>query len=98
MTTDERDSAEAKTSTNTRQNDKLYTAEGILDPRKRRAEKKRRKANRQNLLNQMDADYDFKLDYQMKDAPSDDNSDDGDDGDNGEATEEAPMAGVEMDA
>jgi nuclear GTP-binding protein len=50
------------------QNDKLYTAEGILDPHKRKAEKKRRKANKFSVLNDMDADYDFKVDYQMEDA------------------------------
>ncbi|TVU45869.1 hypothetical protein EJB05_05375, partial [Eragrostis curvula] len=54
------------------QNDKLYTAEGILDPRKRKAENKRRKANKFSVLNDMDEDYDFKVDYQMKDAPADD--------------------------
>jgi nuclear GTP-binding protein len=54
------------------QNDKLYAAEGILDPRKRKAEKKRRKANKFSVLNKMDEDYDFKVDYQMKDAPADD--------------------------
>src|SRR3954465_9714875 len=55
------------------QNDKLYTAEGILDPRKKKAEKKRRKGNKFSVLNDMDADYDFKVDYQMKDAsPSED--------------------------
>lgn len=106
MTTDERDSGEAKANANSRQNDKLYTAEGILDPRKRRAEKKQRKANKQNLLNQMDADYDFKVDFQMKDVPSDVNVVDeedasdsrDDDGGDDKAAEEAPMAGVEMDA
>ncbi|RCV40836.1 hypothetical protein SETIT_9G087300v2 [Setaria italica] len=50
------------------QHDKLYTAEGILDPRKRKAEKKRRKVNKFSALSDMDADYDFKVDYQMQDA------------------------------
>ena len=101
MTSDEKDPVEAKTNTNSRQNDELYTAGDILDPRKRRAEKKRMKVNKLNSLNQMDADYDSMVDYRMKYAPSDvntadnvDNSDSGDD----EATEEVSMAGAEMDA
>jgi nuclear GTP-binding protein len=66
------DCSDTKLSSTTRQHEKLYTAEGILDPRKRRAEKKRRKANRLGRTNDMDADYDFKVDYNMRDAPSDD--------------------------
>lgn len=48
-----------------RQNEKLYTAEGIFDPHKRRAiEKKRRKAAlKASQTSEMDADYDFKIDY-----------------------------------
>lgn len=81
------------------QNDKLYTAEGILDPRKRKAEKKRRKANKFSVLNDMDADYDFKVDYQMEDASAA-NEDDGgaqaDDEDGGdEAKDNEPMTGVD---
>lgn len=67
------------TSTST-QHDKLYTAEGILDPRKRKAEKKRRKANKFSALADMDADYDFKVDYQMQDV-----ADDGEDDESNEA-------------
>uniref|UniRef100_A0A0E0JJ00 CP-type G domain-containing protein n=1 Tax=Oryza punctata TaxID=4537 RepID=A0A0E0JJ00_ORYPU len=81
----------AKTTSASTQNDKLYTAEGILDPRKRKAEKKRRKANKFSVLTDMDADYDFKVDYQMKDAPAEDGNDGGD-----EETKEAdPMTGVD---
>ncbi|XP_078429318.1 GTP-binding family protein isoform X2 [Wolffia australiana] len=43
------------------QNDKLYTAEGILDPRVRRAEKKKNKKAQKAA--DMDADYDFKVDF-----------------------------------
>jgi nuclear GTP-binding protein len=83
------------------QNDKLYTAEGILDPRKRKAEKKRRKANKFSVLNGMDADYDFKVDYQMEDASAADedgesngaHADDEDGGD--EAKDNEPMTGVD---
>ncbi|TKV91286.1 hypothetical protein SEVIR_9G085700v4 [Setaria viridis] len=58
----------SKTTSASTQHDKLYTAEGILDPRKRKAEKKRRKVNKFSALSDMDADYDFKVDYQMQDA------------------------------
>ncbi|PKA57858.1 hypothetical protein AXF42_Ash015236 [Apostasia shenzhenica] len=60
------DPVDAKADSTNKQNDKLYAADGILDPRKRRAEKKRRKAQKINSMNDMDADYDFKTDYQMK--------------------------------
>lgn len=53
------------------QNDKLYTAEGILDPRTKRAEKKMRKSLKMAAANSMDVDYDFKVDYQMKEAKPD---------------------------
>ncbi|CAA6673277.1 unnamed protein product [Spirodela intermedia] len=49
-----------------RQNDKLYSAEGILDPRLRRAEKKRTRKARKST--EMDADYDFKVDFFGKQA------------------------------
>nr|CAD1816840.1 unnamed protein product [Ananas comosus var. bracteatus] len=80
-----------------RQNDKLYTAEGILDPRKRRAEKKRRKANKLNRLNEMDADYDFKVDYRMKDLGSDgdiNSAEEGNADSDDEADRTVPMAGL----
>jgi nuclear GTP-binding protein len=81
----------SKSTSGNTQHDKLYTAEGILDPRKKRAEKKRRKANRFSVLNDMDADYDFKVDYQMKDADVDDE----DDSKGGDETKESePMTGV----
>lgn len=84
-----------------RQNDKLYTAEGILDPRKRRAQKKQRKANKLNRLNEMDADYDFKVDYRMKDLGSDgeiNSAEEGNADSDDEADRTVPMAGVELDA
>lgn len=86
----EEHSGDAKSSIN-RQNDKLYTAEGILDPRKRRAEKKRRKAQKASMT---DEDYDFKIDYFSKesDAQDTENTDDIDD-----ESGEVPMSGVEVD-
>ncbi|CAL4927411.1 unnamed protein product [Urochloa decumbens] len=83
------------------QHDKLYTAEGILDPRKRKAEKKRRKGNKFSALSDMDADYDFKVDYQMQDAAADGEDDESneapaDDKDGGdEAKYNDAMTGVD---
>ena len=75
---DANDREGSKASNTSTQHDKLYTAEGILDPRKRKAEKKRRKANKFSVLNDMDVDYDFKVDYQMKDAAADGGDDESD--------------------
>src|SRR4051812_28632165 len=80
----------SKTTSGNTQHDKLYTAEGILDPRKKKLEKKRRKGNKFSVLSDMDADYDFKVDYQMKDAGVDE--DDSKGGDDQGVTE--PMTGV----
>jgi nuclear GTP-binding protein len=77
----------AKTASASTQN----AAEGILDPRKRKAEKKRRKANKFSVLTDMDADYDFKVDYQMKDALAEEGNDGGDE----EPKEADPMTGVD---
>lgn len=91
---DVKDSGGSKAASASTQNDKLYTAEGILDPRKRKAEKKRRKANRFSVLNDMDADYDFKVDYRMEDGGSEGaHADDEDGGDGSEDNE--PMTGVD---
>ncbi|XP_008798499.2 guanine nucleotide-binding protein-like NSN1 [Phoenix dactylifera] len=91
MADDGKDPVESKPSTAGKQNEKLYTAEGILNPHKLRAEKKRRKAQKLNLMNDMDADYDFKVDYQMREVGSDVNAA-GEDESDGEddANEEVP--------
>jgi len=75
---DANDREGSKASSTSTQHDKLYTAEGILDPRKRKAEKKRRKANKFSVLNDMDEDYDFKVNYQMKDAAANGGDDESD--------------------
>ncbi|KAF8709808.1 hypothetical protein HU200_029520 [Digitaria exilis] len=91
----------SKTTSASTQHDKLYTAEGILDPRKKKAEKKRRKANKFSALADMDADYDFKVDYQMQDAAADGEDDESneapaDDKDGrDEAKDNDPMTGVD---
>ena len=97
---DVNDSEGSKAASASTQNEKLYTAEGILDPRKRKAEKKRRKANKFSVLNDMDADYDFKVDYQMEDAAAanedgESNAPHTDDEDGDGAKDNEPMAGVD---
>jgi nuclear GTP-binding protein len=98
---DANDREGSKASSVSTQHDKLYTAEGILDPRKRKAEKKRRKANKFSVLNDIDEDYGFKVDYEMKDEAADGEDDesnkaaaDGKDGGD-EAKENDPMTGVD---
>ena len=90
MADDGKDPVDSKPSTASKQNEKLYAAEGILNPRKRRAEKKRRKAQK---FNYMHADYDFKVDYHMREVGSDVSAAGEDD-----ANEEVPTSGVEVDA
>ncbi|RWW87923.1 hypothetical protein BHE74_00003220 [Ensete ventricosum] len=94
---DGKDTVEMKTNSGSSQNDKLYAAEGILDPRKRRAEKKKRKAYKLNKTNEMDADYDFTVDYHMKDLPPDTADEDESNGEDDKTNKEVPMSGVEFD-
>ncbi|VFQ68308.1 unnamed protein product [Cuscuta campestris] len=58
-------------SDNRKQNEKLYDVEGMLNPKLRRAEKKRRKKDKNSA--EMDCnDYDFKVDYVKSDSAMDD--------------------------
>ncbi|KAK1302899.1 hypothetical protein QJS10_CPB12g00233 [Acorus calamus] len=86
------DALEAKGNTSSRQNDKLYTAEGILNPHARRAAKKKRKALKSAKANEMDAEYDIEGDG----VKSKDNA--GKIESSGDHGGEAPMSGVELDA
>lgn len=63
-------------SAKSRQNEKLYTEEGMLNTKLRKAEKKRRKKDRASTASDMmDDDYDFKVDY-VKESIMDDAEDD----------------------
>ncbi|EEF41261.1 guanine nucleotide-binding protein-like NSN1 [Ricinus communis] len=79
-----------------RQNEKLYTAEGMLNTKMKRAEKKRRK--KAGKVDAMDGDYDFKVDYFKKKGSAMDVEDG-----NGEADDDnqiigtVPMSGVQLD-
>ncbi|KAG0458376.1 hypothetical protein HPP92_023533 [Vanilla planifolia] len=93
MAQDAQEHTDRTINSTSRQNDKLYDAEGILDPRKVKAEKKKRKAQKMSM---MDADYDFKVDYHMKDAdPSNKSAEEGDEESDAEYV---PMPGDEEDA
>ncbi|XP_065875407.1 guanine nucleotide-binding protein-like NSN1 [Euphorbia lathyris] len=80
-------------SISSKQNEKLYAAEGILNPKMKRAEKKRRKKTAK--VDSMDDDYDFKVDYRKKKDSAMDVEDDAKDDD--EIIGEVPMSGVELD-
>ncbi|XP_009788644.1 guanine nucleotide-binding protein-like NSN1 [Nicotiana tabacum] len=63
-------------SASSRQNEKLYAEEGMLNTKQRKAEKKRRKKDKPSTASDMmDDDYDFKVDYVKKDSAMDDAED-----------------------
>jgi nuclear GTP-binding protein len=86
-------------SASSKQNEKLYTADGILNPKIRRAEKKKKKkANKAGVSDPMDGDYDFKVDYFQKDTTDDGSkSEEDNDGDDEPVNTKVPMSGVEVD-
>uniref|UniRef100_A0A5B7ARJ1 CP-type G domain-containing protein n=1 Tax=Davidia involucrata TaxID=16924 RepID=A0A5B7ARJ1_DAVIN len=95
----EEDAVEAKVKTSSsRQNEKLYAAEGILNTKLKRAEKKRqKKANKTSAMgDRMEEYYDFKVDYKRGSA-----MDVGDESavvdDSNKNRFEVPMSGVEFD-
>uniref|UniRef100_A0A0V0IJ45 Putative guanine nucleotide-binding protein-like 3-like n=1 Tax=Solanum chacoense TaxID=4108 RepID=A0A0V0IJ45_SOLCH len=59
-------------SASSRQNEKLYGEEGMLNTKQKKAEKKRRKKDKPSIASDMDGDYDFKVDYIKKDSGMDD--------------------------
>ncbi|XP_015088013.1 guanine nucleotide-binding protein-like NSN1 [Solanum pennellii] len=58
-------------SASSRQNEKLYGEEGMLNTKQKKAEKKRRKKDKPSTAIDMDDDYDFKVDYIKKDSAMD---------------------------
>ncbi|XP_021830591.1 guanine nucleotide-binding protein-like NSN1 [Prunus avium] len=66
---------EKKATKTVRQNEKLYTAEGILNPKIKRAEKKKKKKAKAASASvdamDDDGDYDFKVDYKNKGSAMD---------------------------
>ncbi|XP_011024714.1 PREDICTED: guanine nucleotide-binding protein-like NSN1 [Populus euphratica] len=77
-----------------RQNEKLYSAEGILNTKMKRAEKKRRK--KAAKVDTMDDDYDFKVDFKNGSAMNvEDKS--GKMDDESPIPAEVPMSGIQCD-
>ncbi|CAN8269573.1 unnamed protein product [Cochlearia groenlandica] len=75
-----------------RQNEKLYVAESMLNTRKQKAEKKKRKKAKKAAAGEdpMDGDYDFKVDYSKnRDSAMDEGDDD-------QIEAKVPMAGLEL--
>lgn len=93
----EEDGAEKKVKTATsKQNEKLYAVEGMLNTKLKRAEKKKRKkADKLNSEDAMDDDYDFKVDYAKKGSSMDVGDGSKDDGGN-QIIGEVPMSGIEL--
>ncbi|KAL2326615.1 hypothetical protein Fmac_025673 [Flemingia macrophylla] len=85
-------------SATSRQNEKLYTADGMLNTKKRLAEKKKRKKAKKALgsSDPMDGDYDFKVDYFQKGSTMNDEESKSED-DNEQVNSEVPMSGIEVD-
>ncbi|KAJ1432425.1 P-loop containing nucleoside triphosphate hydrolase, partial [Sesbania bispinosa] len=79
-----------------RQNEKLYAADGILNPKIRRAEKKKRKKANKVSSDPMNDDYDFKVDYFQKEAAMDADGSKSEDDDE-QANSEVPMSGIQVD-
>ncbi|KAK0603007.1 hypothetical protein LWI29_000413 [Acer saccharum] len=93
MGCEEDNAGKSKGSTGTRkQNEKLYSAEGILNTKKMKAEMKRRKKAKK--VDAMDDDYDFKSDYFKKGSAMDD---DGEEDDENPIKAEVPMSGIQFD-
>ena len=79
-----------------RQNEKLYTADGMLNTKLRRAEKNKRRKNKKAS---MDGDYDFKTDYFQKGASMDSEDSQGEDDDDhdDDINSEVSMSAIQID-
>ncbi|XP_027927619.1 guanine nucleotide-binding protein-like NSN1 [Vigna unguiculata] len=71
-----------------RQNEKLYTADGMLNTKLRRAEKNKRKKDKKAS---MDGDYDFKTDYFQKGASMDSEDSQSEDADDEPVNSKVPV-------
>lgn len=89
--------ARVKTAINTsRQNEKLYAAEGMLNTKKMKAEKKMRKKAKSASTDAMEDDYDFKVDYIKKGSSMDVSDGIGGKGDD-DIIGKVPMSGIGFD-
>ncbi|XP_073015958.1 guanine nucleotide-binding protein-like NSN1 [Primulina eburnea] len=100
MESDEKDDIPEKDKyANRKQNEKLYSEEGMLNTKLKKAEKKRlKKDSRPSTMDHdMDGDYDFNVDYVIMETATDIADDSGQDGKSSKNRFEVP-AGVELDA
>ncbi|KAJ7950397.1 guanine nucleotide-binding protein-like NSN1 [Quillaja saponaria] len=77
-----------------RQNMKLYEAEGILNPKMKKAEKRSKKANR-SRADATDGDYDFKVDYTKKGTAMDADGSEAEDDD--QVIGAVPISGINLE-
>ncbi|KAK7384958.1 hypothetical protein VNO78_30661 [Psophocarpus tetragonolobus] len=79
-----------------RQNEKLYAADGMLNTKLKRAEKKKRKKAKKALASSdpMDDDYDFKVDYFKKGDAMD--AEESQSEDDEQVNSEVPMSGIQV--
>uniref|UniRef100_A0A169WHA3 CP-type G domain-containing protein n=1 Tax=Daucus carota subsp. sativus TaxID=79200 RepID=A0A169WHA3_DAUCS len=76
---DEDDAGEKKAHTaGDQKNTELNDADGVLDTKVRKADKRAKKAKKSSSTEDMEGDYDFKVDYFKKDTVNDDASDEED--------------------
>ncbi|OIV89016.1 hypothetical protein TanjilG_07640 [Lupinus angustifolius] len=99
---DHDDNKNKESSAANRQNEKLYAADGILNTKTKKAEKKRRKKGNKASSDSVDGDYDFKVDYFQKGTATDaeeSKSDDDDavDGDKEQVSSDIPRTVNQVD-
>jgi len=84
-----------------RQNEKLYTADDMLNTKLRRVEKKKRKKAKKASASSdpVDGDYDFKIDYFQKGASMDSEDSQGEDDDDhdDDINSEVSMSAIQID-
>ncbi|KAK6143995.1 hypothetical protein DH2020_020815 [Rehmannia glutinosa] len=99
MESEEENAVPKEKSASSRQNEKLYAEEGMLNAKLKKAEKKRRKKENQSstMEHDMNGDYDFKVDYIRKESAMDTEIEDDDTADENKKNRFALPSGVELD-
>ncbi|GFQ05628.1 guanine nucleotide-binding protein-like nsn1, partial [Phtheirospermum japonicum] len=78
MESEEEKAAPKEKSASSKQNEKLYAEDGMLNAKLKKAEKKRRKKDNRStaMEHDLNEDYDFKVDYSRKDSAMDTGNED----------------------
>ncbi|KAL3620524.1 Guanine nucleotide-binding protein-like nsn1 [Castilleja foliolosa] len=100
MESEEEKAAPKEKSSSSKQNEKLYAEEGMLNAKIKKAEKKRRKKDNKSsaMEHDLNEDYDFKVDYGMKDSAMDTgNEDDTDTAGEGDQNRFKLPSGLELE-